>query len=73
VVSARSRPLVNSQSARFCGIAAPPRRTLDLVFGDALSALAVILAIIYIGVFGFAQRLYLIIRDEVEYRRQRGI
>lgn len=41
--------------------------------GDALTALAVILAIIYIGVFGFAQRLYLIIRDEVEYHRQRGI
>jgi len=31
-----------------------------------MTALAVILAITYIGVFGFAQRLYLIIRDEID-------
>ncbi len=42
------------------------------MFGDAITALAVVLAIIYIGVFGFAQRLYLIIRDEIESHRQRG-
>jgi hypothetical protein len=39
---------------------------------DAMTAVALILAIAYIGGFGFAQRIYLIIRDEVEHHRQHG-
>ena len=41
--------------------------------GDVATAIALVLAIAYIGGFGFAQRIYLIVRDEVEHHRRHGV
>jgi hypothetical protein len=37
-----------------------------------MRALLALLALLYVGFFGFVQRIWFTVRDEVDYRRRRG-